>query len=64
MGQPRRKFPGGSVGSFCIIHGDYKDFLTEGEALKKAQELANSENKRMYVFQYVNHVDPEDNLDA
>ena len=67
MGQPRRRFPGGSVGGFfaiCHVKADAIDevlcapFLTEGEALTKATEWSEKYRVRAYIAQYNNHVDP------
>lgn len=66
MGQPRRRFPGGSVGSYFVVmpvHDGISEgscCLTEKEALKAAQELANLRQRTVYITKYVNHCSPEE----
>lgn len=62
MGQPRRRFPGGSVGKFIVIIPD--SFKTEEEAIREAQALADKHGKRVYIAEYRNHVDPTEGSSA
>lgn len=58
MGQPRRRFPGGSVGKYFVATGP--DFLTEAEAMLSAKKLANNLQKIIVVGKYVSHATPEE----
>lgn len=59
MGQPRRRFPGGSVGKFFVLPPDLAP-MTEEEALHEAEALVKQYGKRIYIAEYRNHVDPEE----
>lgn len=68
MVAPRRRFPGGSVGQYFICRPTGKNydppdcdcFLTEDEALEKAQEWANSRGETIYITKYLDHCIPEE----
>lgn len=65
MGQPRRRFPGGSVGGYfaiCKVADEVlaAPFLTEVEAIQKAEEWTAKFHVRAYIAKYHNHVEPEE----
>ena len=63
MGQPRRRFPGGSVGQFFVIPPGTTSY-TEAEALEMATKMSAAIGERVYIGRYINHVDPPEGSSA